>query len=117
MTDVGAARGTRRRLSPGVKRALQILVSVVLVGLIVWFLFGQFTKMDKELSLDDVLSIGARLGVYLLPNIAFEVDAQIGKTDWNSGAGVQSVTYSPIALRVIYAMPLAERRQAQEAHE
>jgi outer membrane protein OmpA-like peptidoglycan-associated protein len=72
-------------------------------------LFGQFTKMDKELSLDDVLSIGARLGVYLLPNLGLEVDAQIGKTDWTTSAGVQSVTYSPIALRVIYALPLAER--------
>jgi outer membrane protein OmpA-like peptidoglycan-associated protein len=72
-------------------------------------LFGQFTKMDKELSLDDVLSIGARLGVYLLPNLGLEVDAQIGKTDWTTAAGVQSVTYSPIALRVIYALPLAER--------
>jgi outer membrane protein OmpA-like peptidoglycan-associated protein len=65
--------------------------------------------MDKELSLDDVLSIGARLGVYLLPNLGLEVDAQIGKTDWTTAAGVQSVTYSPIALRVIYALPLAER--------
>ena len=72
-------------------------------------LFGQFTKMDKELSLDDVLSIGARLGVYLLPNLGLEVDAQMGKTDWTSAAGVQSVTYTPVALRVIYAMPLAER--------
>jgi outer membrane protein OmpA-like peptidoglycan-associated protein len=72
-------------------------------------LFGQFTKMDKELSLDDVLSIGARLGVYLLPNIAFELDGQMGKTDWTNAAGVRSITYSPIALRVVWAMPLAER--------
>jgi outer membrane protein OmpA-like peptidoglycan-associated protein len=72
-------------------------------------LFGQFTKLDKELSLDDVLSIGGRLGIYLLPNFGLEVDGQIGKTDWTSAAGVQSVTYSPVAFRVIYGLPLGER--------
>lgn len=72
-------------------------------------LFGQYTKMDQELSLDDVLSLGGRLAVYLLPNLGLEVDAHFGKTDWTSPAGVHSVTYSPIALRVIYALPLADR--------
>jgi outer membrane protein OmpA-like peptidoglycan-associated protein len=72
-------------------------------------LFGQFTKMDRELSLDDVLSIGGRLGLYLLPNFGLEADAQFGKTDWTSAAGVQSVTYSPVAIRVIYGLPLGER--------
>jgi outer membrane protein OmpA-like peptidoglycan-associated protein len=72
-------------------------------------LFGQFTKLDRELSIDDVLSIGGRFALYLLPNIGFELDAQYGKADWTSPGGTQSITYSPIALRVIWAAPLSER--------
>ena len=72
-------------------------------------LFGQYTKVDKELSLDDVFSIGARLGLYLLPNFGFEVDGQLGKSDWTNTAGVKSITYSPVAIRVIYGLPLSER--------
>jgi putative heme transporter len=46
VTDVHTVRGMRPRLRPGVKRALQILVSVVLVGLIVWFVFRQFANLS-----------------------------------------------------------------------
>lgn len=72
-------------------------------------IFGQFTKVDKELGLDDVLSGGGLLGLYLFPNLGLEVDAHIGKTDWAAPGGTQSVTYSPFALRVIWAPPLGER--------
>ena len=71
--------------------------------------FGQFTKMDKELSLDDVLSIGARLGFYLLPNLSLEADGHIGSTDWAAPGGTKSITYSPIAVRAVYGIPLGER--------
>jgi outer membrane protein OmpA-like peptidoglycan-associated protein len=72
-------------------------------------LFGQFTKLDRELSIDDVLSIGGRFALYVLPNIGFELDAQYGKADWTTAAGTQSITYSPIAIRVVWAAPLSER--------
>jgi outer membrane protein OmpA-like peptidoglycan-associated protein len=71
--------------------------------------FGQFTKMDKELSLDDVLSIGGRLGLFVLPNLALEADGHIGKSDWAAPAGTKSITYSPIAIRAVYGLPLGER--------
>jgi outer membrane protein OmpA-like peptidoglycan-associated protein len=72
-------------------------------------LFGQFTKPDKELSLDDILSVGARLGVYLFPNIGLEADGHIGKTDWAAPGGTKSINYTPFALRVIAGVPLGER--------
>jgi outer membrane protein OmpA-like peptidoglycan-associated protein len=72
-------------------------------------IFGQFTKIDQELSLDDVLSIGARLGLYVLPRLSVEVDGHIGKTDWAAPGGVKSITYSPWALRAVYALPLGDR--------
>jgi outer membrane protein OmpA-like peptidoglycan-associated protein len=72
-------------------------------------LFGQYTKLDKELSLDDVLSIGGTLGLYLFTNIGLEVDGHIGKTDWAAPGGTKSITYSPFALRVVAGLPLGER--------
>lgn len=72
-------------------------------------LFGQFTKIDKELQLDDVISIGGRLGFFILPNLAIEGDAQIGQTDWAAPNGTRSITYSPISLRAVYGIPLGER--------
>jgi outer membrane protein OmpA-like peptidoglycan-associated protein len=72
-------------------------------------LFGQFTKVDHELSLDDVLSIGGRLGVFVLPRLAVEIDGHIGKTDWAAPGGTKSITYSPFAVRGVYALPLGDR--------
>lgn len=72
-------------------------------------LFGQFTRIDKELQLDNPLSIGGRLGLYLLPNLGLELDGHIGRTDWAAPAGTQPITYSPWALRIIYGLPLGER--------
>ncbi|HEX9564862.1 MAG TPA: OmpA family protein [Gemmatimonadaceae bacterium] len=72
-------------------------------------LFGQFTKLDEELALDDAISIGARLGFFVLPNLALELDGHIGKTDWASPAGTRSITYSPYALRVVLGIPVGDR--------
>ena len=71
--------------------------------------FGQFTKMDDELSLDDVLSIGARLGIYVLPRLSVELDGHFGKTDWAAPGGVKSITYTPWSVKAVYALPLGER--------
>lgn len=72
-------------------------------------LFGQFTKLDEELLLDDVLSIGGRLGLYLFPNLGLEADGHFGTTDWAGPAGTKSINYTPFALRVIAGLPLGER--------
>ena len=72
-------------------------------------IFGQFTRIDEELSLDNILSIGARLGVFVLPNLALEADGHIGTTDWAAPAGVVPVDYTPWSLRAVFAMPLGDR--------
>jgi outer membrane protein OmpA-like peptidoglycan-associated protein len=71
--------------------------------------FGQYTKLDSELSLDDPLSIGGRLGLYLISRLSVEAEGHIGKTDWAAPAGTKSITYSPFAFRAVYALPLGER--------
>lgn len=71
--------------------------------------FGQFTKIDQELSLEDVLSIGARLGLYVLPRLSVELDGHVGKTDWAAPGGTKSITYTPWSVRAVYALPLGDR--------
>jgi putative heme transporter len=58
-------RDMRRWFGPGVKRTLQIVVSVALVGLIVWFVFGQFTNLSDVTTVVRSLSWG-EMAVLLL---------------------------------------------------
>jgi uncharacterized membrane protein YbhN (UPF0104 family) len=46
----------RRWLSPGVKKLLQITVSVVLVGAILWFVFKQFANLSDVLAVIGTLT-------------------------------------------------------------
>jgi putative heme transporter len=57
--------GKRRWINPGVKRALQIVVSGVLVGFIVWFVFGQFTNLSQVTTVLRTLTRG-EMAVLLL---------------------------------------------------
>ena len=73
-------------------------------------LFGQFTKLDEELAMDDVGSIGGRLGVYVaFRNFMLELDGQYGKSTWAAPAGATSIDFMPVALRGVYGLPLGER--------
>jgi outer membrane protein OmpA-like peptidoglycan-associated protein len=71
--------------------------------------FGQFTLHDKELNLDNSPSIGGRLALYLLRNIAAEVDGQIGKTDWTVGGTTESITFRPWSGRIVFGLPMGEK--------
>jgi putative heme transporter len=46
----GAEPGWRRWLTPRTKKVLQVAVSVVLVGAIIWFVFRQFTNVSDVLT-------------------------------------------------------------------
>ncbi len=94
---------------PPLLAALALPVSAQRQSAVEAGVFGQFTRLDEELKLDDAISIGGRLGVYVLRNLALEVDGQIGSTDWLSPAGSKSVTYSPYAFRLVYGLPMGER--------
>ena len=58
-------RDMRRRPGPGVKRTLQIAGSVAIVGLIAWFVFGQFTNLSDVTTVVRGLSWG-EIAVLLL---------------------------------------------------
>jgi putative heme transporter len=57
VTDVNRDRG-RPWFSPGVQRVFQVAVSIALVGLIVWFVFGQFTNLSNVTTVLRTLSWG-----------------------------------------------------------
>jgi uncharacterized membrane protein YbhN (UPF0104 family) len=63
VTDVNrdrasASHSRRGWFTPGVKRALQVVVSVLLIGLIVRFVFGQFTNLSHVTTVLRTLSGG-----------------------------------------------------------
>lgn len=88
------------------------LASAQRPGTIEGGLFGQYTKLDEELNLDNPLGIGGRLAWFLFfKNFSLEADIQYAKTDWTVGTTVKSVTYRPYAGRLVYGIPLGERVQ------
>jgi outer membrane protein OmpA-like peptidoglycan-associated protein len=71
--------------------------------------FGQYTKQDTELFIEDGPTIGGRLGLYLIKNLALEGDIQYGKADWTNGGTVTSLTLTPWAFRLVYGIPLTSK--------
>ena len=59
--------------------------------------FGQFTIQDSDLNIANGPTIGGRLALYLLKNLAAEVDGQLGKADWEDGSNTKSLTLRPWA--------------------
>jgi uncharacterized membrane protein YbhN (UPF0104 family) len=88
----------RRRLGPGVKRVLQIVVSVALVGLIVRFVFGQFANLSHVTTVLRTLSWGdvtvlVLVGIWnLLTYWVVIVVATPGMTVAQAGVLTQSTT-------------------------
>ncbi len=71
--------------------------------------FGQFTIQDSDLNIANGPTIGGRLALYLLKNLAAEVDGQLGKADWDDNGSTTSLTLRPWAARLVYGIPLSEK--------
>jgi hypothetical protein len=67
--ESGAPSRKRRRLTPGAKRALQIVVSIVLVGFIIWFVFRQFTSLSDVTGVFRTLTKGEVLLLVAIWNL------------------------------------------------
>ncbi len=67
--------------------------------------FGRFTKFDKATHFDDRGGIGARLGVFVLPNLEIEGDASYTAT---YSLNQDLVRYVPIHARLVYNLPVGE---------
>jgi outer membrane protein OmpA-like peptidoglycan-associated protein len=71
--------------------------------------FVQWTKLDKELLLDNALTGGVRGALYFFNNFGVEADIQAGKTTWHDSVAEKSITYRPYAFRLTYGMPIKEK--------
>jgi outer membrane protein OmpA-like peptidoglycan-associated protein len=67
--------------------------------------FGRFTRFDKATNFDDRGGLGARLGVFVLPNLAVEGDASYTSTYSLNQDLVRSI---PIHARLVYNLPVGE---------
>lgn len=71
--------------------------------------FGQYNIHDDALNLENGLSVGGRLALYLISNFAVEADYNFGKTDWDNNGTTTEITYRPWALRLLWSMPLTPK--------
>lgn len=71
--------------------------------------FGQFTIQDSDLNIANGPTIGGRIALYLLKNLAVEGDIQFGKADWEDGSTTTSLTLRPWAARLVYGIPINEK--------
>ena len=67
--------------------------------------FGKFTKFESDLSFDNRVGVGGRLGVFVLRNLAVEGDASYTAT---ASENQDFIRYIPIHARLVYNMPFAE---------
>jgi outer membrane protein OmpA-like peptidoglycan-associated protein len=67
--------------------------------------FGQFTKFDSELKIDNGLQVGGRAALFLLKNLSAEGDILIGSVQGET----RDFTYRPMGARIVYGVPLSER--------
>lgn len=74
--------------------------------------FGQFTKFDDVLQLDDALGVGGRLGISVYKWLGIEGDIQYAKTKANRPPN-ESITYRPFRGLVTLGIPLADESKVR----
>jgi Outer membrane protein beta-barrel domain len=65
--------------------------------------FGRYTKFDKATNFDDRPGVGARLGIFVLPNLEVEGDASYTATYTLNDDLVRNI---PIHARLVYNLPV-----------
>ena len=71
--------------------------------------FGQYTKFDDALKLDNVFGVGGRVGAYFAPNWNVEYENSYNRPE-QTGAGQENldkIWYGPVSARIRYSFPFA----------
>jgi peptidoglycan-associated lipoprotein len=69
--------------------------------------FGQYTKFDDALQLDNVFGVGGRVGAYFAPNWNLEYENSYNRPE-QTGTGQQGkIWYGPVSGRIRYSFPFA----------
>lgn len=73
--------------------------------------FGQFTKIDDKLRMDNVLGVGGRLGMSVYKWLGVEGDIQIGKTKATRNP-FEDITYRPFRGLATLTVPVTPSKKA-----
>jgi peptidoglycan-associated lipoprotein len=69
--------------------------------------FGQWTKFDDALKLDNTIGGGGRLGAFFAPNWNLEAENSYNRPDQLGAGQTGSIWYGPVSARIRYSFPLA----------
>ncbi|WP_434480219.1 OmpA family protein [Gemmatimonas sp.] len=72
--------------------------------------FGQFTKLDEKIKMDNVLGVGGRLGVSVYRWLGVEGDVQIGKTKATRNP-FEDITYRPARVLGTLTVPVTASKK------
>jgi peptidoglycan-associated lipoprotein len=69
--------------------------------------FGQWTKFDDALKLDNTIGVGGRVGAFFAPNWNLEAEHSYNRPDQLGTGQTGSIWYGPLSARIRYSFPLA----------
>ncbi len=71
--------------------------------------FGQYTKFDDALQLEDEIGVGGRVGAYFAPNWNLEAENSYTRPEQLGAgqAGKPKIWYGPVSARIRYSFPFA----------
>src|SRR5678809_1164325 len=69
--------------------------------------FGQYTKFDDALKLDNVFGAGGRVGAYFAPNWNLEYENSWNRPEQQGAGQSGKIWYGPVSGRIRYSFPFA----------
>jgi peptidoglycan-associated lipoprotein len=69
--------------------------------------FGQYTKFDDALQLDNVFGVGGRVGAYFAPNWNLEAENSYNRPEQTGAGQTGKIWYGPVSARIRYSFPFA----------
>lgn len=69
--------------------------------------FGQYTKFDDALKLDNVFGVGGRVGAYFAPNWNLEAENSYNRPEQLGAGQTGKIWYGPVSARIRYSFPFA----------
>lgn len=69
--------------------------------------FGQWTKFDDALKLENTIGVGGRVGAFFAPNWNLEAEHSYNRPDQTGTGQTGSIWYGPLSARIRYSFPLA----------
>jgi outer membrane protein OmpA-like peptidoglycan-associated protein len=73
--------------------------------------FGQLTKIDDQLKMDNVLGVGGMLGISVYKWFGVEADVQLGKTKAQRSP-FEDITYRPARVLGTFTLPVTPSKKA-----